>query len=1787
MKLRHLQTLMPPADGLCRVTSLCFSPNNLRLAVVTVERVIHLFDEDGKRRDKFSTKPAEKTGPKTYMVTAMAFSPDSTMLAVAQSDNMVFVYKLGLDWGDRKSICNRFRQASSVTALAWPSSRFGDLICGTVDGGVHLCQLKSNRSTTLYTANYMTVSACASPDGTAFITGHADKSVHRYHYGDDAMGPSHSVFCLHSCIPTCVAWAEGIMAAGADNRVTFYDDSGAPARTFDYSDDEDARGFTSCAVNPGGDSIVVGGFDEYRIFSHASKARTWEATTHQRVPHLYTVTALAWKPDGSRVALGTLCGLTDVYDACLKRVLYKGRFEFTYVSPSQVIVKRLSSGARIVLRSTFRCEIGKVAVYRDRFIVAHTPETLMVGDLESCKLSEVAWRGGAEGSGERFLLEHPTVCAVYRAGELTLIEYGKNELLGSCLTEHLSPHLLSIRINERPPAAEDEAALALAAPPLDGEDDVPPENKKIAFLLDEQTVRVLDLTSNTILATVSHDCRIDWLELNGRGNLLLFRDRRHKLVLHDIFAGKSSTLLSHCSYVQWVPESDVVVAQSRSSLCVWYNIAAPDKVTSYDIKGDVEDIERADGRTEVVVDEGLNTASYLLDEGLIAFGTAIDDRDHDGAMDILEGLELSSETEAMWRRLGDATLEAGHLLIAQRCAAAVGDIARARFLHKTAKIARLAEQKLGTDGRDFWMVRARLAQLRGDFDEAEGVFLDAGKTDEAVMMYQTMHRFDEAIAVAESRGHGDTERMKREYLDFLLRSGQEDKAAEIKEAEGSAEEAVELYLGGGYPARAMAVVSSRPSSFAPELIERVAAALQTAGLSGRAGALFEKINDDRRALECYVRGNAFREAVELARRAFPAQVTKLEFAWGSHLASSKQLEQAINHFIEAGAHKEAIDAALRARQFSKAAQLISDMQLEVSESAPLYLELARQYRAAGRLREAEKAFVQAGQPLRAVQMYVEAGRWEPALSIANSSMGEDDVQALFTREGKRLAGEGKLRQAERVLLMVGQHSLAITMYKRAKQYDAMIRLVAKFHRDLLAQTHSHIAKALVKEGDHARAERHFVEAGAWKEAVAMHREAGRLTDARRVAKAQGGRDAWQREAYSQALEAGGEKGKELLRELGLVLRAIDYCCDTRDWDGARELARRHAPDKLKTITFKRALQLEDDGQFEEAEAEFISAQRPREAVEMHLHQKAWDSAMRVAEANDQSSVPRVLIAHANSEVASGNLDAALRLFLDAKQPELAVEAFIATKRYPEAMRTAKQHLPRDRAAAFQRQIKRLISGSEAGDGGDFHDVDGGAGGAAASGPSAHGRKPAAAPSDSAAGSLSMGAGGGTGAAAASAAAAAVSAAAIGSHGGVNHLENGRMYEASHEHALAIDEYLKVTEADASSQAARESAWMRATQLAASHDERRYEEVAVRAARLMGGAGSWEKAGDLFAGASKPEDAVGAYLRGKKFKKARQAAKEARSPALEKRVMDEEKAFNESSGDVAGLEQSGHVQSAVRVLVQQGRWESALEKIAKAKATELLEEVAPQRVNALLGERKAAEADVLYKVAAARRAGSAATAAAAAASGAAGAKADSSVIERALMACHYSAMASEAARLGLPALRADASLSLLRYCGVVPADRAFLEAGEACRDAGRLNVAYVMLNRFLDLFEAIEEGDANDIDNTDFEGTDIPSPLDFPLPAAHWLSEDETEEARKWVLSASVDKTVAQTLSHGDLPTAEQASQSRCAITGLPVSAADRVACTSCSSVAIRRAWNAIVAKTGACPWCSAHQAPFY
>jgi len=327
---------------------------------------------------------------------------------------------------------------------------------------------------------------------------------------------------------------------------------------------------------------------------------------------------------------------------------------------------------------------------------------------------------------------------IFNSGELTLIEYGRNEILGSCRTEHMSPHLISVRLNEaRDPKRPDQ------------------EVKKVAYLIDLQTVRITDLLTGVTDATISHEAKVDWMEMNGRATKLLFRDKRRALHLYDIATQQRSTLLSFSSYVQWVPNSDVVVAQNRGNLCVWYHIEAPEKVTVVPIKGDVEDIERTPGRTEVIVDEGMNTVSYQLNEALIAFGTAVDEGDLHGACTMLERLELTSETESMWEQLSQLALQREDLATAERCFGAVGNVSKARYLHKVNNMISAVEAESGIpdSGISHFRVQSKLAVLNSELARAEQLLLQQGLVEDAMEMYQELHKWEESIAVAEQRQH--------------------------------------------------------------------------------------------------------------------------------------------------------------------------------------------------------------------------------------------------------------------------------------------------------------------------------------------------------------------------------------------------------------------------------------------------------------------------------------------------------------------------------------------------------------------------------------------------------------------------------------------------------------------------------------------------------------------------------------------------------------------------------------------------------------------------------------------------------------------------------------------------------------------------------------------------------------------------------------------------------------------------------------------------------------------------
>lgn len=102
-----------------------------------------------------------------------------------------------------------------------------------------------------------------------------------------------------------------------------------------------------------------------------------------------------------------------------------------------------------------------------------------------------------------------------------------------------------------------------------------------------------------------------------------------------------------------------------------------------------------------------------------------------------------------------------------------------------------------------------------------------------------------------------------------------------------------------------------------------------------------------------------------------------------------------------------------------------------------------------------------------------------------------------------------------------------------------------------------------------------------------------------------------------------------------------------------------------------------------------------------------------------------------------------------------------------------------------------------------------------------------------------------------------------------------------------------------------------------------------------------------------------------------------------------------------------------------------------------------------------------------------------------------------------------------------SVVLLRYTDIIPADKAYYEAGIDLRDEGRVSEAFVFLNHYLDICEAIEEGEVQLVDHSDLGQTDFPT--NIPIPEELYLKDSPElhDSVREWVLAVSMDQKVDQ------------------------------------------------------------------
>lgn len=163
-------------------------------------------------------------------------------------------------------------------------------------------------------------------------------------------------------------------------------------------------------------------------------------------------------------------------------------------------------------------------------------------------------------------------------------------------------------------------------------------------------------------------------------------------------------------------------------------------------------------------------------------------------------------------------------------------------------------------------------------------------------------------------------------------------------------------------------------------------------------------------------------------------------------------------------------------------------------------------------------------------------------------------------------------------------------------------------------------------------------------------------EAYRVAKQNGGQTAANQVAFLWARSLPIDPAIKLLNKYGLLEACIDYSCETYQFEFAFQLCK-NLTTKANDVHYKYAMALEDDGKFTEAEAEFISAGKPKEAVLMYTHSLDWVNALRIAETKIPEAVPEVLQAQAEQCFTEKQFAEYESLMLRAQMPELIVQKY--------------------------------------------------------------------------------------------------------------------------------------------------------------------------------------------------------------------------------------------------------------------------------------------------------------------------------------------------------------------------------------------------------------------------------------------------------------------------------------------------------------------------------------------------
>ena len=300
-----------------KIYGIAWSSNNKIIAIACENRKVYLFDEKGNYKETFSTK---KFSSDKYKIVQILFDPESIRLAVAQTDKIIFIYTLGLIWGDEKKITNKFEQVISPTCMIWSKMNIKEIYFGLSNGEIKLTIIDKNISKTLYNSESPCVSISTSLDGKFIISGHRDSTILIYNIQNSIQ---HKL-CSHSCIPKCLSWgaASSILVAGSDNKVAIYDNEGKILKEFDYYFDNDIKEFACCSINNSGDYVALGNNNSIYVYYYNEINHGWDSLILSIDKYL-EISSICWKPDSTELIIGNIINSVDVFKINLNKPIIK------------------------------------------------------------------------------------------------------------------------------------------------------------------------------------------------------------------------------------------------------------------------------------------------------------------------------------------------------------------------------------------------------------------------------------------------------------------------------------------------------------------------------------------------------------------------------------------------------------------------------------------------------------------------------------------------------------------------------------------------------------------------------------------------------------------------------------------------------------------------------------------------------------------------------------------------------------------------------------------------------------------------------------------------------------------------------------------------------------------------------------------------------------------------------------------------------------------------------------------------------------------------------------------------------------------------------------------------------------------------------------------------------------------------------------------------------------------------------------------------------------------------